>query len=180
MTYLILTLITVSALNIQNTFNFANFNTNQMMIVNDTVMGGRSFSQYGKNEQAVTFNGDISLRNNGGFASLRMAWPFKDANASNRIQLKLTGDGKIYEFRLRTNRGYAGASYVFEFQTIKDKSITIDMNLEQFVPSFRGRVLRDMPILRLKDVKQMGLLIAAKQVGEFSIQLENISVLPKP
>jgi monofunctional biosynthetic peptidoglycan transglycosylase len=176
MTYLILTLIAATTLNSQNTFYFNNLESNQMMIVNDTVMGGRSFSQYSKNEQFVIFNGDVSLRNNGGFASLRMVWPFEELKASNKIQLKITGDGKKYQFRLRTNRGYPRASYVFEFTTIKNKSITIDMNLEQFVPSFRGRTLKDMPKLRLEDVKQMGLLIADKQTGKFKIQLENIAV----
>lgn len=179
MTYLTLTLLTMATLNMQKTFNFTKLETNQMMIVNDTVMGGRSSSKYSMNEQTVTFNGDVSLRNNGGFASLRMVWPFEDTVASNKVQLKLTGDGKKYQFRLRTDRGYAGASYVYEFETIKDTSMLIEMNLEQFIPSFRGRVLTNMPKLRLEDVKQMGLLIAGKQTGKFSIQLESISVLPK-
>jgi hypothetical protein len=142
-------------------------------------MGGRSYSQYSMDEKTVTFNGDVSLKNNGGFASLRMVWPFDDTNALNKIQLKLTGDVKKYQFRLRTDRGYDGASYVYEFETIKDTSMVIEMTLEQFIPSFRGRVLTNMPKLRLEDVKQMGLLIAGKQTGKFSIQLESISVLPK-
>ena len=177
MTYLTLILIAMTNMNIQNSFNFNNFKTDQMMIVNDSVMGGRSVSKYYMSEQTVTFRGYVSLENNGGFASLRMIWPFDEIKISNKIQLKVTGDGKKYQFRLRTNRGYSGASYVFEFQTIKDKSIAIEMSLEQFVPSFRGRILKDMPILKLKDIKQMGLLIAAKQTGEFSIQLESISLL---
>jgi hypothetical protein len=167
----------MATLNMQETFNFNDFKTNQMMIVNDSVMGGRSVSKYSTNEQTVTFKGDVSLENNGGFASLRMIWPFEETKDSNKVQLKVIGDGKKYQFRLRTDRGYAGASYVYEFDTIKDESLTIEMDLEQFVASFRGRVLRDMPRLRMKDIKQMGLLIAAKQTGEFSIQLESISLL---
>ena len=166
----------MATLNMQETFNFNDFKTNQMMIVNDSVMGGRSVSKYSTNEQTVTFKGDVSLENNGGFASLRMIWPFEEKKDSNKVKLKVIGDGKKYQFRLRTNLGYSGASYVFEFETIKDESMVIDMNLDQFVPSFRGRVLKNMPILALKDIRQMGLLIAAKQKGKFSIQLESISI----
>ena len=95
------------------------------MIVNDSVMGGKSSSQYAIQEDTINFTGEVSLKNNGGFASLRMLWPFQQVKGFDKIQLKLKGDGQSYQFRLRTNRGFDGAAYVYEFKTIKDKIITL-------------------------------------------------------
>jgi hypothetical protein len=158
-------------------FNFSQLKNNQIMIVNDSVMGGRSESKFNINDNIINFSGDVSMKNNGGFASLRMLWPFQEAKGYNKIQLKLKGDGKSYQFRLRTNRGYDGAAYVYEFKTIKDKSTVIDMDIEKFVPGFRGRTLRNMPQLKLEDVQQMGILIANEQVGKFTIEIDSIVLL---
>jgi monofunctional biosynthetic peptidoglycan transglycosylase len=152
-------------------FNFNQLQSDQIVVVNDTVMGGDSLSQYHINESTVSFNGNVSLKNNGGFASLRMIWPFEESLGFNKILLNLIGDGKTYQFRLRTDRAFDGATYVYEFQTKKDKLITVEMDVKQFIPSFRGRKLKNMPMLELKEVQQMGFLIANKQVGEFSLQL---------
>lgn len=158
-------------------FKFNQLKENQVMIVNDSVMGGKSSSQFEIKDKGIQFMGNVSLRNNGGFASLRMLWPFKAAIGYHKLQLKLTGDGKTYQFRIRTNRGFDGAAYAYEFKTVKDKSTIVEMDVEQFVPSFRGRVLRDMPLLSLEDVQQMGLLIADKQVGGFAIEIESLSLI---
>jgi monofunctional biosynthetic peptidoglycan transglycosylase len=176
MIYLPIILIAMTTINLNKTFNFNQLESNQMMIVNDSVMGGESISKYTINNKTITFMGDVSLRNNGGFASIRMLWPFEETNGLNKIKLKLKGDGKTYQFRLRTNRGFDGAAYVYEFKTIKDESIIVEIDLVQFIPSYRGRTLTNMPKLAFKDVKQMGLLIAEKQTGKFSIQLESIAV----
>lgn len=155
-------------------FNFNQLNNNQIMIVNDSVMGGRSSSQFSTIDKYINFKGSVSLENNGGFASLRMLWPFESVKGYKKIKLMLKGDGKTYQFRLRTSRGFDGAAYSYEFETIKDKLITIEIDVTQFVPGFRGRVLTNMPDLALQDVQQMGFLIADKQVGSFNIDLKSI------
>ncbi|MFK8012131.1 MAG: CIA30 family protein [Marinicellaceae bacterium] len=172
-----LTLIIAMNTNMQPiSFNLSQFSKNQMMIVNDSVMGGRSSSQFQLQETVVNFNGTVSLQNNGGFASLRMLWPFDSAQGYNKIVLKLKGDGKSYQFRLRTSRGFDGAAYSYEFDTIKDEMMSIEIGVAQFIPGFRGRVLRNMPDLALEDVQQMGFLIADKQVGKFEIDLHSITL----
>ena len=174
LTYLLMTMNTT----IQPiSFNFNQLTNNQIMIVNDSVMGGKSDSKFENNKTNTEFSGKVSLKNNGGFASLRMIWPFQESSAYNKLQLRLIGDGKTYQFRLRTNKGLDGAAYVYEFKTIKDKNITVDINLHDFKASFRGRTLMNATDLKLSDVKQMGFLIAEKQVGNFSIDLESITLM---
>ena len=176
MIYLTL-ILAMNTINTPLSFNFNQLTDKQAIIVNDSVMGGRSSSQFSIEKEHLNFNGSVSLENNGGFASLRMLWPFESVEGFNKVQLKIKGDGKSYQFRLRTNRGFDGAAYSYEFQTIKDELISIEIDVNQFVPGFRGRTLRNMPELRFEDVKQMGLLIADKQVGSFNIDLKSIKLL---
>lgn len=175
LTFIIMT--SIEILQDGHSFSFHQLSDAQKMIVNDTVMGGRSSSQFTTEDHHVVFSGDVSLQNNGGFASLRMLWPFDAKNNHNTIRISLKGDGKTYQFRLRTNRGFDGAAYVYEFHTLNDTWQSIDMPVIDFVPSFRGRVLKNMPDLRLSDVEQMGILIAGKQKGSFAITLDEIKLL---
>jgi hypothetical protein len=161
------------------TFEFSQLNDNQYKIVNDGVMGGRSDSEITVMGEVVRFQGRVSLQNNGGFASVRMIWPFavNTAYAEPSIaKLKVMGDGQIYQFRLRTNRGFDGAAYSYSFKTLKDQVQTVYIPLDQFVPSFRGRILTNMPSLKFSDVQQMGILVADSQVGEFGIDLIAINL----
>jgi len=174
MNFINLFILAMSTITQPISFNFNKLNDDQLIVVNDTVMGGKSSSSVEFNETSIKFTGSVSLQNNGGFASLRMLWPFENIDGIKKLQLRLKGDGKTYQFRLRTNRGFDGASYVYEFNTIKDKLMSIEMDVDKFIPSFRGRVLKDMPKLLLKDVQQMGILISNKQTGNFNIHLNQL------
>ncbi len=175
----LLTAMIISHDNNMNSFDFNQLKLDQYMIVNDGVMGGRSQSQFIKGAGAATFSGTVSLENNGGFASIRMIWPFEQSGGeaeSTVLRLKVQGDGLRYQFRLRTNRGFDGAAYSYSFDTIKGQDQTVYIPVDQFVPTFRGRQLRNMPALRFTDVQQMGVLVADKQVGEFSVDLIELSL----
>lgn len=161
------------------TFTFTELKEDQYQIVNDGVMGGRSVSEMVLTKQALNFSGSVSLKNNGGFASVRMVWPFtinKDANEFSSLSLQLKGDGLRYQFRLRTNKGFDGVAYSYSFDTIAGQQQTIKIPLHEFIPTYRGRTVSDMPDLRFADVQQMGVLVADKQKGDFSIDLIALSI----
>ena len=161
-----------------NVFQFSELQKNQYMIVNDTVMGGRSFSQFEVNDMSASYSGKVSLENNGGFASVRMLWPFgvEESIGKSLIALHLKGDGLKYQLRLRTNGGFDGAAYSQPFETINGQEQTIYFSASDFAPTFRGRELKGMPELKLNEVKQMGLMVADKQQGAFNIQLFDIKI----
>jgi hypothetical protein len=161
------------------TFEFKDLKKQQFVIVNDGVMGGRSQSELSVLNKAASYSGEVSLENNGGFASVRMIWPFdfsKNNSAPSIAVLKVKGDGKTYQFRLRTNRGFDGAAYSYSFKTLANKEQTIYIPITDFVPTFRGRTLRNMPKLEFSDVQQMGVLVADYQVGAFKIDLIDLSL----
>ena len=55
------------------------------VIINDTVMGGRSRARIDIENQHLVFNGYLSLENNGGFASIRRVYDNKQWQAQTKI-----------------------------------------------------------------------------------------------
>lgn len=152
----------------------------QIRSINDTVMGGLSNSRVIMTEQGIGFCGEVSLANNGGFASMRGRWLLNGDDQSKKniaaIQLTVVGDGKRYQFRLFTADNHDGSAYVYNFDTQDGEAITITAPVSAFSASFRGRVIQKPP-LKLENILEYGLLIGDKQVGAFSLLLKSIELL---
>lgn len=92
----------------------------QWRIVNDGVMGGLSSSKvFVNDDNKIIFRGNVSLENNGGFASLRS--PVKDYNFENfsGIEIKIKGDGKRYSVSMKETTYFNGYFYTSSFETKK-------------------------------------------------------------
>ena len=146
-------------------------------IVNDGVMGGLSSSKivFSENGPAV-FQGIVSLENYGGFASVRMRMPNMNLENYKGIVLKVKGDGKKYNFRIRTDEGFDGAAYSQAFMTTKDEWEELFLPFDNFLPQFRGRILTNYPDLNRNKIRQLGILISDKQEGSFELDIEWIAV----
>lgn len=141
-------------------------------IVDDTVMGGRSNGTFEINTQGHgEFSGKVSLENNGGFSSLRHN--FERLNSSNytAFKLRLKGDGKPYQFRVKDSR-YNRYSYIYTFETSGDwETITIPFN--RMYPSFRGNRLRGANF-EGKQMEEIAILIGNKKAEQFLLQIDQI------
>jgi monofunctional biosynthetic peptidoglycan transglycosylase len=149
------------------------------IIVNDTVMGGRSRASLSVEKDMLVFAGDLSLQNNGGFASTRRIYQPLSWNRTETLEIKVLGDGRSYQFRLRTNSNEDGVAYVANFTTIKDEIQTIQFNIKDFTPQFRGRLVRGAPILRFSDIAQIGFMLADKNPGQFVLKISHIRQVPE-
>ena len=144
-------------------------------IVNDGVMGGISQSNIYLNEVSnIIFAGNVSLENNGGFASIRMGCDGNQLKGISKFLLRVKGDGNIFKFRLTMNGSYA--NYSADFKTIKDQWMDVEIPLENFKPYYFGRSIR-APKLKVHRVNSLGILISDKQEGNFSLEIEHIKAL---
>lgn len=149
-------------------------------VVNDGVMGGLSRSEIilSDNNSAI-FKGTVSLENNGGFASTRtIAHPY-DLDGHEGILLRVRGDGKKYQFRLRTDDRFDGISYRREFATETNTWMEIGIPFKEFEPTFRGRILKDVKPIAPEAIQQLGLLIANKQAEKFQLEIDWIKAYKK-
>lgn len=146
--------------------------------INDGVMGGLSQSRLRLDEAGVAcFEGQVSLENNGGFASVRHQLRQPPAEDSRQLRLHVLGDGHIYKLALRTDETFDGISYQTDFLPASHQWMDIDLRPDQFTPSFRGRAVTAPPLHSFGQVRQIGLMIANRQAGGFALKLRSISFL---
>ncbi|WOT06166.1 CIA30 family protein [Shewanella youngdeokensis] len=147
-------------------------------IINDAVMGGISRSSINIRENApeniMVFSGNLSLENNGGFASARanLTTPLP---AATHVVIQVMGDGKQYQLRLRTHNQWDAIAYAYSFETKLGQWQQLRVSASQFSAVYRGKTVT-APKLNLSDVKQLGFLIADKQSGPFCLYFKAMTV----
>lgn len=164
---------TASSLHAQMLFDFQKKESiKKWVVIDDVVMGGKSDGKmYRNKENKGVFSGVVSLDNNGGFSSVRHAFPSKKVGSSQKILLRIKGDGKKYQFRIKhKNEDYY--SYRTTFTTKKEWE-TIEIKTSDLAPTFRGRKL-DMPNFNHQSFEQIGFLIANKKNERFELLIDSI------
>ncbi len=140
-------------------------------IVNDGVLGGVSTSSISLTNGMAVFGGEVSLENNGGFASVRSAPVRQNLAGFDAFILRTQGDGKRYKFTVRTEIGFNAPLYQCAFTTKRGEWEEHRLPFKDFVPTFRGSVLTNMPPLDPARIVSVGLLISEKQEGPFKLEL---------
>ena len=158
-----------------NILDFGAENPTQWRVVNDGVMGGLSRSGIETTDHETgLFAGELSLRNNGGFASVRTMVGPLDLSGFAGLEIRVLGDGRAYQLRLRTDGHQDGLTYRAAFRTQDGKWFTARFPFEHFEPSFRGEIIEDAPPLDTSRIHQLGFLIADKVEGPFSLEIDFI------
>ena len=140
--------------------------------VHDGVMGGISRGGLqGTDEGTAVFSGELSLANNGGFASVRRPVEGQGLARHDGLNLRVRGDGRTYQLRLRTDGRYDGVAYRALFATTADTWTTVSLPFSAFEPTFRGRILSGVPALDPDRVRQVALMLADKTAGPFRLEI---------
>lgn len=150
---------------------------NGWRIVNDNVMGGRSSSVSALIENGVIlFEGNISLENNGGFASLRS--PINNYNFSDYsgIEIKIKGDGKIYSISMKETSYFTGLFFTSAFNSKKNEWLVVKLPFSEFKSKYFGRKLDSDEKIRLEKIKEIALLISEKQEGDFRTEIDYVKL----
>lgn len=162
----------------QMLYDFTKKGKGKWRIKNDVVMGGRSESQLKMtDENYALFTGRVSLENNGGFCSIHQASekePFIINAESDAFILNLTGDGKDYNFRIRTPKGRHSYASTFSTNNNGDWE-TITIPFKSMKATYRGEVV-DVPNYNGENVVEMQLLIGNKKEEDFEILVKSIAV----
>lgn len=144
--------------------------------VNDDVMGGRSSSSAVVEDGQLHFRGVMSLENNGGFASVRLRRVF-DLTAVTAVILRVRGDGRRYQLRLATDARYRDipVSFGAEFDICAGDWTEVRVPLDSLKATVRGSTFYG-PQMDPSRVREIGLLIADKREGAFSLTVDWIAV----
>ena len=145
--------------------------------VNDPVMGGMSTSRITFGDGGLVFSGNISLENNGGFASARSPQDpdiGRRATGAKSLRVRALGDGKTYLLKV----GIAGQpwSYIQRFPTEAAVQRIYELPIEGFQPvGMRLDPAPDAPqTLDPSRISQVSVYILDKQQGPFELTVSAI------
>ncbi len=150
-------------------------------ITNDGVMGGLSKGKVEISDDGImTFSGDLSLENNGGFSLVESG--NIDRNLSNDlgILLLVKGDGREYQVRLESDAKYRGmpVSFSGKFTAKKGEWHQVKIPFSDFKGGWRGRDLPDAE-LNPAEINRVGIIIADKKQAPFEIRVDWIRTFGK-
>ena len=147
-------------------------NINQWNIVDDVVMGGVSSGKIRLTASGTAlFYGSVSTENYGGFSSVRHRTSVKDVKNYSNIVLRVKGDGKRYQIRVKASK-FHYHSYISYFETTSEWQ-TITIPLKGMYPTFRGRKL-NMDNFDFDTITEIALLIGNKRNENFALEIDKI------
>jgi monofunctional biosynthetic peptidoglycan transglycosylase len=162
-----------------NLIDFSDPEAVEWLVINDGVMGGVSQGSVRPTENGTgVFSGVLSLENRGGFASVRAVVGRRDLSAFGGLEIRVRGDGRTYQLRVRTDDRYDGIAYRADFATVAGEWTTTRIPFAELRPTFRGRLLDDVPPLDTSRIHQVGFLLADKQPGPFRLEIDSVRAWP--
>jgi NADH dehydrogenase [ubiquinone] 1 alpha subcomplex assembly factor 1 len=145
--------------------------------IDDRVMGGssRSTLRHDPASHAV-FEGTVSLERNGGFASVRSSPGDLGLPGATTCLMDVRGDNKQFKLSLLTDDGFDSLNYQASFTPKGNDWQNLRLPLADFRATFRGREVSNARALDPARIRQVGLMIAARQAGPFELHIRQISL----
>lgn len=88
----------------------------------------------------------------------------------------MRGDAKQFKLSLLTDDGFDSVNYQASFEPDTHHWQTISLPISSFRASFRGRVVSGAPALDPARIRQVGLMIAARQASPFALDIRRIAL----
>ena len=144
-------------------------------VTNDGVMGGLSQSAATVKTGALRFEGELSLENNGGFASIlgELDTPLRRFYG---VRLTVAGDGRRYQLRLRENRDNRGVAWRASFEA-GETPRRITLLPEAFEPVVRGEKVIGADPLADTPVNHLGFMLSRSDPGAFRLEVRDIEFI---
>jgi NADH dehydrogenase [ubiquinone] 1 alpha subcomplex assembly factor 1 len=143
-------------------------------IVNDGVMGGLSQSKASLDDDALLFAGNVSLKNNGGFVSLRSSLGRYDLSAYKFCEIRFKSDTqKKFEVLIEKDTPFYLPKFRVKFAAKGKDWETVTIPLKDFEVSRMGATLQkgiDPEVL--KEIQRIGFILADKQEGTFNLWID--------
>lgn len=143
-------------------------------VVNDGVMGGVSEGVVSlSNKGTLLFSGKLSLKNNGGFTSIRSKLSEEDLSSMDGLIVRVRGDGRSYYVNLYTRGLGSATSFRAALPTSGKEVDEIAIPFSQFQLTRFGRKVLGRP-LNPRSIQSMGFTLADSKEGPFKLEILSI------
>lgn len=140
--------------------------------VNDDVMGGISRGGVTRTDRGtLLFKGNLSVENNGGFASVRTKAAKLGLEDASGLLIRARGDGRTYWVGMQTPRQFGASSYRAFMPTREGTFVETYIPFSDFKLQAFGRQLAGGPV-DPAGVVSVGFTIADNKAGPFELEIE--------
>ena len=141
----------------------------------DGVMGGLSTGRSVLSDSSLIFTGDISLRNNGGFSSLRSQYGRYDLARFDSVEIRIRLTGQQFSFTLAKDRRFWVPNYKSEIINESENWKTHVFSLDNFKEYRVGNPTGDMINENIQSrIIEMGFINEGKKEGVFTLELDYV------
>lgn len=145
------------------------------MIVNDDVMGGISESTVTITKNSLLFKGYVSLKNNGGFASIRSSNQNFDLSNYTTVKIKFRSTGRNFALRFASSDLYYRPNYKHFFSSSTGEWGIAELPMSNFKQYTMGRVsASNVSKQKLQNIIRIGIILSDKKEGPFEIEIDYI------
>ena len=149
--------------------------THNWRTLNDSVMGGLSYSRLTVTDTGLKITGAVSLENNGGFSSIRSSFENYDLAEYSNLVLRCRGKGQTFSFTLETDRRWYYPYYKASIPLPDENWHEVKIPLSDFKKYRVGRTNDEsISTSLLDDIIRLGIVTNSKQAGEFEFELDYI------
>ena len=164
------------------TLDFGKGEANGWRALNDGVMGGRSIGVVDYSRNTMTWEGTVSLENNGGFSSVRSPWGLRDLSGFGSMTFRCrttTGAADTFTLTMETHERWWMPYWKANFSVDPEWSeVTLDFADLKKSSAMTG----DLPKLwswgALDDILRIGMMKYDGTAGDFGLEVDWIRFNP--
>lgn len=148
---------------------------NDWFVVLDGVMGGLSTGELSITDDSFVLSGEVSLENNGGFASLRT--PYTNFNLSdyNTVSIRYRSTGQDFAFTLNKYRRFWYPNYKVNLPVTKGAWTEVTYTLRDFERYRLGRKLSGHPDTDdLEQIIRLGFISNTKEATPYTFEVDYV------
>ncbi|MEM9887035.1 MAG: CIA30 family protein [Bacteroidota bacterium] len=144
-------------------------------VINDGVMGGLSKGEVRMKDNSVLFEGNVSLKNYGGFTAFKSPFQTIDLSDYEYISIRLKTKGQRLAFTLETEEDFYKPYYKKAIPSISEDWETIKLELSTFKELQLGQQTgKTLSKEELKKIVRIGLITNEKKEGAFEVEVDYI------
>jgi NADH dehydrogenase [ubiquinone] 1 alpha subcomplex assembly factor 1 len=173
---IIIGLIMMSSHNLLIDFGNAAGKYQQFYLITDNVMGGKTEAVIKYTENSVILEGNLSLRNSGGFAAIKSDFVGFDLSKYSTVSIRFKSKNQSFAFTLENNKFWMRPNYKHNFVSNEnDVWQTVILNLKDFHQEIIGqRTGNVIDTTILSDILRIGVITTAKKEGYFRLEIDYI------
>ena len=96
-----------------------------------------------------------------------------DASGFQGVEFLAKGDGRTYKIGLRNSTNRNSVVYQQAFTPEKGVWVHIRLSFDDFVPTWRGRIVSDAPPLDPTQLASLSVFVSGGQYGDFCLRMKS-------